>query len=145
LNDRSLNLNTNKHRPGAKRGFVLIVVIVLLSLCVTLFGVWARAVLRERSRVANQQLQAQAVRLAEAGVHRAIVRLAADGKYQGETWSVPASDLDKTHAAEVRIRIVPNDGDGKTRYEATAEFPVGKLHRAQFTKSVELPDPVPKE
>ena len=145
MNNLSLIVRINKRRSGARRGVVLVAVLVLLSLCVTLFGLWARGVLRERSRVAHRQVQAQAVRLAEAGLHRAIARRAADVKYRGETWSVPASDLDKTHAAEVRIQIMPNDSDGKARYEATAEFPVGAVHRAQITKSVELPNPAPKE
>ena len=145
MNSPYPNVRMNKRRSGAKRGFVLVAVLVLLSLCVTLFGLWARGVLRERSRVAYQLVQAQTVRLAEAGLQRAIARRAADAKYQGETWSVPASDLDKTHAAEVRIQITPNDSDDKVRYEATAEFPAGAVHCAQITKSVELPNPVPKE
>ena len=84
---------------------MLVAIIVVLSISLTLFGIWARAVLRERTRLASQQFQLQAARLAEAGVHRAMMCHAADPQYQGETWSVPADQLDKTHAAEVRIRI----------------------------------------
>ena len=50
---------------------MLVTVIVVLSISLTLFGIWARAVLRERTRLASQQFQLQAARLAEAGVHRA--------------------------------------------------------------------------
>jgi hypothetical protein len=124
---------------------VLVAIIVVLSTSLTLFGVWTRTVLRERSRLASQQFQLQAVRLAEAGIHRAIARLAIDPQYQGETWSVLADQLDNTHAAEVRIRIAPNPGANTTRYEATAEFPAGAVRRAQITKSTELPNVAPSD
>ena len=118
---------------------MLVAIIVVLSISLTLFGIWARAALRERTRLASQQFQLQAARLAEAGVHRAIERRAADPQYQGETWSVPADQLDKTHTAEVRIRVEPNGSANTTRIEATAEFPAGAVRRAQITKSTELP------
>ena len=50
---------------------MLVAIIVVLSISLTLFGIWARAVLRERTRLASQQFQLQAARLAEAGVHLA--------------------------------------------------------------------------
>jgi hypothetical protein len=116
-----------------------------LSISLTLFGIWARAVLRERSRLANQQFQLQAIRLAEAGVHRAILRRAADSNYQGEIWSVTADQFDKTRAAEVRIRIALTTAANTTRFEATAEFPAGTVHRARITKSIDLTNPVPSD
>src|SRR6188472_1140134 len=88
-----------------KRGVILIAVLVLFSLCLTLFGLWSRAVIRERSNLASQQFRLQAGRLAEAGLQRAIAIRATDSNYVDEVWSVPASDLDKAHAAQVRIRV----------------------------------------
>ena len=133
----------SRRRP--KRGFVLVAVIVIMSVSLTLFGIWAQAAIRARSRLATQQFHSQAMRLAEAGLHRAIVRRATDSKYEGETWSVPADELDKTHAAKVQIRIVINPIAGTTRYEATAEFPAGALRRAQNTKAIDLPNPLPEQ
>jgi hypothetical protein len=132
-------------RSGAKRkrGVVLIAVIVLFSVSLTLFGLWSRAVIRERGTLVTQQFRIQAGRLAEAGIQRAVSLRAADAKYADEVWSVPASELDNTHAAQVRIHVAPTSDAGGIRYEATAEYPVGALRRAQITKSVELPNPVP--
>jgi hypothetical protein len=130
-------------RTGRKRGMVLIAVLVLLSVSLTLFGLWSRAAIREHSSLATQQFRVQATRLAEAGLQRALSMRATDAKYAEEAWSVPASELDNTHAAQVRIRVSPTSGVGDIRFEATAEFPVGALHRAQITKSVEIPNPVP--
>jgi hypothetical protein len=128
---------------GRKRGMVLIAVLVLLSVSLALFGLWSRAAIREHSSLATQQFRVQATRLAEAGLQRALSMRATDSKYAEETWSVPASQLDNFHAAQVRIRVSPTLGAGSIRFEASAEFPVGALHRAQITKSVEIPNPVP--
>lgn len=135
-----------KRLPGGakrKRGFVLVAVIVLFSVSLTLFGLWSRAVVRERSSLASRQFRLQAGQLAEAGLQRALSMHATDAKYADEVWSVPASELDTTHAAQVRIRVASTADAGRIRYEATAEFPVGAVHRVQLTKSVDIPNPVP--
>jgi hypothetical protein len=130
-------------RPRGRRGIVLVAVLVLFSVSLTLFGLWSRAVVRESSGLSTLQFRLQAAQLAQAGVERAIALHAADAKFTDEVWSVAAADLDKTHAAQVRIRVAPASNAGGFRYEATAEFPVGALHRAQLTKSVEIPNPTP--
>ena len=132
-------------RGGAtrKHGIVLVAVLVLFSVSLTLFGLWSQAVIREHNRLATQQFRLQAVQLAEAGLERAVSLRGADAKYADEVWSVPASELDATHAGQVRIRVAPTSDTRGIRYEATAEFPVGALHRAQITKSVEIPNSVP--
>jgi type II secretory pathway component PulK len=126
-----------------KRGVVLVAVLVLFCVSLTLFGLWSQSVVREHQSVATQQFRLQAGRLAEAGLERAVSLRAADAKYADEIWSVPASELDSTHAAQVRIRVAPTLDARGLRYEATAEFPVGALHRAQITKSVEIPNSIP--
>jgi Tfp pilus assembly protein PilX len=126
-----------------QHGFVMVAVIVLLSVSLTLFGLWSRAVVREHSSLATQQFRLQTGKLAEAGLRRAILQRAANATFSEEVWSVPASELDNTHAAQIRIRVTPTANSGAIHYEATAEYPVGNLYRVQITKSVEIPNPVP--
>jgi Tfp pilus assembly protein PilX len=144
-----MRTNSNKIAPASRlaalrgramrqRGVVLVAVIVVFSVSLTLFGLWSRSVIRERRSLATQQFRIQAVRLAEAGLQRAISLRAADAKYAEEVWSVPASELDNKHAAQVRLRVAPTTNADKLRYESTAEFPSGALHRVQITKSVEI-------
>jgi Tfp pilus assembly protein PilX len=128
-----------------QRGFVLVAVLVLLSVSLTLFGLWSRAVVSEHDSLANLQLRLQATQLAEAGLRRAILQRAANTNFTEEVWSVPASELDNTHAAQVRIHVAPTSHSRAIRYEATAEYPVGSLHRVQITKSVEIPNPIPRK
>jgi Tfp pilus assembly protein PilX len=126
-----------------QRGFVLVAVLVLLSVSLALFGLWSRAVVREHRSLTTHQFRLQAGELAAAGLQRAILQRAANANFAEDVWSVPASELDNTHAAQVRIRVAPTSNPGVIRYEATAEYPVGNLHRVQITKSVEIPNSAP--
>ena len=137
-----MNLNRrNRNDCAQRRGFALLAVLVLLVISVTLFGLWAQAIVREYQQVAGQELRLQAERLAEAGLSRALARRAADPAYEGETWSVPADALGGRWAAEVRLRVVPGDDGAPDRYEAQAEVPVGATRHVQLTRRCEVPRP----
>lgn len=126
---------------GSRRGMVLVIVIVTMSICVVLFGLWARNLVSEQRRSVNQQYQMQAARLAEAGLRRVIARRRANPEFQDETWSVSAASLGGRHAATVQLRAVPTGGTTAIRYEATARYPADAIRRAQVTKHVEVPAP----
>lgn len=121
------------------RGVVLVTVITVSAICLTLFGLWAQDAMRQHRRWQLLQLRPQAVRLAEAGVRRAIARLAADPTYKQETWRLTAGELRLNRAAEVHISVRPNGN--KTDLvviEATAEYPAGAVRRAQVTRRSEI-------
>ena len=99
-------------RAIRRRGIALIAVLVLFAVSLSLFGLWSRAVVRERSSLVTQQFRLQSGRLAEAGLQRAISMRAADATYADEVWSVPATELDNTHAAQVHIRESPTPDAG---------------------------------
>src|SRR5688572_21202298 len=103
------NPSRNVHCANAaasRRGMVLVAVVVVFAIALALFGVWTKSALREQQRIRNQQFRLQAVRLAEAGVRRAVARRAGQSQYEGETWHVSAEMLDKSHDANVQIRVV---------------------------------------
>jgi Tfp pilus assembly protein PilX len=137
---RSQQPTLARRRSGktrARRGVALIVVIVTISISLTLFGLWARNIVRDHRRVENHYFRAQATRLAEAGLKLAIARQAANPQFQEETWAIPAESLDGTHTATVQIRLQPTDDTETLRYEAIAQFPAAAERRAQVTKRIE--------
>ena len=140
-----LNARAISRRRRPNRGVVLVVIIAILSISLVLFGVWARQAVNEQVRLETQQKRLQAIRLAEAGVERAIALRAADRQFKSATWSVPAAQLDAKHSAEVRMKVVPGDEQGTLRYEATAEYPFAAVRRVQITKSIEIPTLEPTE
>jgi Tfp pilus assembly protein PilX len=135
-------MKIQRNRRAQPDGFVIIAVIVVFAISTTLFGVWASVAVRSHRQFANRQLRVQAVRLAEAGVRRAIARRQANPRYDNEVWSIAAADLGQGQAAEVRIGITPAADAARLNVEATAEFPVGAVRRATITKQVEIPNPI---
>jgi Tfp pilus assembly protein PilX len=126
---------------ASRRGIVLIAVVALFAISLTLFGVWAQAAVAHQKRLRSQHYRSQAVRLAEAGVRRAVARRLADPQYEAEAWRIPAAMLDTSNAAEVRIRVTAGEAAVTLLYEATAEFPAGAMRRAQITRRIEAIKP----
>jgi hypothetical protein len=135
VESKSSNRNSS---ASPRNGAVLIAVVVVFTISLTLFGVWARAAVKQHQSMRNEQLRLQAVRLAEAGVRRALARRAADAQYMQETWQVSATELNASQSGEVRIRVVPHDDAPAVRFEAIAEFPAGSVRRARITKQIEI-------
>lgn len=131
-------MGDGKGNRCGRRGVVVLMVIALLAICLTLFGLWARQIVDEQRRLASQQNRLQAVWLAEAGVRRARVRRAADPKFEGETWQLPSDALGGAHNGEVRIRVLRADESGAVRCEAVAEYPAGVVRHVQITKQMKI-------
>jgi Tfp pilus assembly protein PilX len=127
---------TSNHQER-RSGIVLLSIIVVIALCMTLFGLWAQAAVRDHHRIQGEAYRFEAGRLAESGVARAIVRRAADADYASETWSISAADLGGTQAGAVEITI--ETVGGVERIRAIAKFPADAVHQAQVTKTSELP------
>lgn len=138
MNSRTLQSRFRSPTP-ARRGVVVVAVIVAATVCLVFVGIWARAVVSEQRRASNRQYQLQATRLAEAGLRRAIALHAADSSYRGDTWDVAADKLDQTHAGKVHTQLLASDDTDWIQYEATAQFPASDVRRAQVTKSIRLP------
>ena len=126
-------------KTSSQSGVVLVAVVVVLTISLTLFALWARTAVQQHQRMRLQQWRVQAVRLAEAGLRRGLARRATDGEFTQETWRVAAGALDKSHAGVVRILVMAGSDGARLRCGATAEFPAGAVRRAQITKQIEIP------
>jgi hypothetical protein len=123
-------------------GIALVAVLVLFAVSLTLFGLWAKSAVLERQHMGSQLFRVQAQMLAEAGVYRALALRAADPKYDGETWPVPAESLGGARGAEVRIRISPTHDAAALRIDATAIYPLQRVRPAEATRRIEIPNPM---
>jgi hypothetical protein len=99
-----------------QRGAILIVVLVCLAVAAAMSVVVVRQIAAERHVVQMNHRSLQALWLAEAGVERAAARLAADPKYAGETWTIPAEELAAGKRGQSPFvhstrRAVPANGD----------------------------------
>jgi hypothetical protein len=135
-----------KAAPTIRRvrpGFVLVAIVVMITLAMGLYGLWAKAAIAQHRSLDGEALRMQAERLAESGVARAIDRHAADPDYSGETWSIRVEELYGRGPAEVRIRV-QTTGD-EYHVSVTADFPAGTVRRARVTKDIDIISPTPGE
>jgi type II secretory pathway component PulK len=120
-----------------RRGAILIVALVCLAVAAVLFVVLAKQAATEHRVSQSRQWAVQAQWLAEAGVERAVARLAADAAYNGETWSISAEQLASPSSAVVRIRTEAIDDQPDRRIiHVEADYPNDLQHRARQIKQI---------
>lgn len=120
-----------------RRGAILVVVLVCLAVAAVLFVVLAKQAIAQRHSAQTHYWGVQAQWLAEAGVERAVSRLAAKADYSGETWNVPAEELAGSDAAVVRIRVEKvADRPDRRAIHIEADYPDDPHHRCRKTKDV---------
>jgi hypothetical protein len=126
-----------KQKMQTRRGMVLVLVLVCLAVAASLIVVAVRrALVADRSAQAGQQ-NLQAAWLADSGVERASARLTADPGYTGETWNIPAAELDGRHPAKVVIAVRPAaDRPQRRIVRVEADFPDHPQFRARFNKEI---------
>ena len=113
--------------PGAVLAMVLVCLLVagLLSLALIQLVVVQQ---RQTHWAAQQQ---QSFWLAEAGVQRALKRLAESPDYTGETWTIPATVLGGSQGGAVTIRVTPvTEPREARRIQVEARFPDTPVRRA---------------
>ena len=119
----------------SRGGMVMFVAIACLGIAALVFLAILKTAVAERSAIETRHRLEQAGWLAESGLERAAARLAADPTYGGETWSVPAAELDGKAGAAVRIRVEPIDGRADRRLvRVEADYPDAPHHRARRSK-----------
>lgn len=124
-------------KPGRapRRAAAVVVAIVCLVVASVIFLTLVRTMIAQRDSVEAAAWRIQAAWLAESGLERAAAQLAADAAYRGETWTIPAEELDSHNAAVVRIEVQPvSESPNARQVRVQADFPNHPEHRARQTK-----------
>lgn len=111
---------SRKNRSAAILAAVLVCLFVLLLLGASIL----HTVTSFRRQVRVEAQRAQAERLAAAGIERGAAQRQSNGSYAGETWHVPAAELDGVNDAEVRVTVERGES-GAVTIRASATFPAG--------------------
>jgi Tfp pilus assembly protein PilX len=90
-----------------RRGAVLIVAMVCVAVATAAMISLVRLAMAQRNRLGAEALRLQCAWLAESALERAAWRLAADPKYPGETWNLPADTFGGSDPAAVTIQVEP--------------------------------------
>jgi len=115
-----------------------VAVLVCLIIITMMAGALLKAGLTQREQVKAQEHRLQAEWLAESGIQRATARLAADPDYKGETWEVPARDLDSADDALVAITVEPARGAKGRTVRVQADYPRDPTRRARHSRVIDI-------
>jgi hypothetical protein len=134
-----------------RRGVIMMIVIVCVVVATAICGLLVRMAVLGRSATEAQHRRLQAQWLAEAGIERAVARLAQDPRYSGETWTLPPEDHAAPGAAAdggvVRIVIAPAADQaaaappGRRLVRVEARYPNDPIHGCLYKKEIVVETP----
>jgi type II secretory pathway component PulK len=130
-----------------RRAAVLALVLACLFLMILLSAQLAASALQKHRRLQQRALEQQAAWVAESALARSAAQLRRDPDYAGETWTIPAADLDGRHEAEAVISVstVETSADAR-RIQVEAHYPNDPVRRMTAVRAatVRVP-PAPEE
>jgi Tfp pilus assembly protein PilX len=119
------------------RGMVLIVLLVCLAVAAALIAGAAKIAITSHRTTQVVSWNAQARWLVESAAERAAAKLSADTAYSGETWNIPAAELDGQDGGTVRIEVKPfGEGEKRRTIRIEADFPADPVHFARQEKEI---------
>ena len=120
-----------------RRGAILVVVLVCLGMAAAISVIVVRQIATERRAAQTNHRSLQALWLAEAGIERAAARLAADPKYTGETWTIPAGELAIDDSGMVNINVETIAGQAKRwSVRVEADYTNAPEYRCRYVKQI---------
>jgi len=126
-------------RSGPRRGAILLMVMICLLIATLILGTLLKTAMTHRRQMRSEQMRMQADWLVESAIERAVHHLETDPNYQGETWTIPAADLNNRDSGRVRIAIrKPADGSAGRILNVEAIYPVGTPRQAKRTKQISV-------
>lgn len=126
-----------------RRGITSVMVLVCLVIVTLMSGVLLKIGVAHREQVRAQERRVQAEWLAQAGLDRALFRLAASAGYTGETWTIAADELTPDgggrQGAVVRIKIEPAGAGADSRLvKVQADYPPDPPQRVRRSLQIQV-------
>jgi type II secretory pathway component PulK len=125
-----------------RRGLTSVVVLICLLVITMISGALLKVGVAQREQTRAQERALQAEWLAQAGVERALARLAAKPDYGGETWELAAADLRPSESGRAEqgptARVVisaqhPTGSSGRRLVKVQADVPADSALRARHS------------
>jgi type II secretory pathway component PulK len=129
-------------RPAPRRGLTAVAVLICLLIVTMISAALLKVGVAQRAQARAQERALQAEWLAQAGLDRALARLAAKADYGGETWEIAAAELrsgepnsaEQGPAARVVINVQQAAGSpGQRLVKVQADFPPDHARRARHS------------
>ncbi len=126
--------NANSPQSANRRGVMLLATVICLAVVTTISGVIIQGMIIRHRQSRSEQDQLQALWLTESAAQRALSRLM-ETDYQGETWRIPANQIDRKHAGQVIIKVTRMETDhGVAIVDVQADLVAGKVDRVRHSR-----------
>jgi hypothetical protein len=120
-----------------RRGAILVVILVCFVIAATLFVLLAQSAVSERRAAETRYWHLQAQWLGEAALERTAARLATDPEYDGETWTIPATEFAGNQDGTVIIQLEKDsDHPGRHLVRVEAFYPNDPVHCSRWEKQI---------
>lgn len=117
-----------------RRGTAMIFAVVAVAVAATMMFYLLKNTLDQQRQMLTHRLDIQADALAAAGIDRAVAQLNAAPDYTGETWNIPAAELNGADPAEVIIKVAATDEPSARQITVQADYPADTPHRSRKTR-----------
>ncbi|HTQ39137.1 MAG TPA: hypothetical protein VMJ32_08910 [Pirellulales bacterium] len=136
---RSQPLRLLRVPPSRRRGAALAIALVAFMAATAILFTVLRATVGHQQQIFANRQQLQAESLAQAGIARAVAKLRSSRDYTGETWHVPADQLDGVSPGVVEIHVAAvSDQSNQLHIAVRADFPSDSAHRSRQSRETTL-------
>jgi hypothetical protein len=121
-----------------RRGALLIAVMVCLFVVMTIAGTIVRTLIAEHRQSRVMHRRTQAAWLVSAGAERAAARLRTDPAYLGETWRIPAEQLEDDAVVSIVVQPAAPPGETEADEGTLRHVVVEAAYPAQGPRQINL-------
>jgi len=136
--------NLISHRPGSRRGLVSVAMLIGLIILGLVAASLLKVGLARRSLAKIEEHERQAELLADSGLSRALARLEANSRFEGEVWEIPSDELGGRGGANVTItvRADPDQPDIR-QVVVVSDYRAGSPGSIRLTRTLQMPSSPP--
>lgn len=137
LPDTSIDRRIKGRQPRRRTGAVLAIVVMALLVVMLLGAAICQTFLSEQQSYRLRESRLQTLWILESAAQRGIRRRTSDEAYRGETWDIPADDLDGVHPGRAVIRVEEvTEPQDRQRLIIEVQYPADAVQRVVFQREL---------
>ena len=122
-----------RHRRRSHRGAILVAALMCVFIIGAVTVTATRSMVRQARQARQQAHQQQAYWIAVSALDRAAAMRRQQPDYRGETWTIPAAELDGRRQGVAEIRL-SKQGASQLIVNVRAAYPADDIHRITIEK-----------
>ena len=130
-------MSNSRHRK--RRGTILIVALLCLLVIMSLLGTMLLAALQSTRQLHAERNLRQCELLLQAGIERAVVQIAKQPDYSGETQEIPSAEIIHQGTGRITIAVTPATTSAPAQLRVAAEYPADSEFAVRRARTLSIP------